>query len=72
MPTGKTPEYFIKWTMKFLNDWGRKETKRIMGENGFNLTKKHDLKRLRFVQMDKFHPISLRQYNIFYDYIVNF
>ena len=21
LPTGKTPEYFIKWTQKILNEW---------------------------------------------------
>jgi len=36
LPTGKTPEYFVKWTIKFLNGWGKSETGRIMADNGFS------------------------------------
>ncbi len=25
LPTGKTPEYFIKWTHRLLNDWKKPE-----------------------------------------------
>ncbi len=72
LPTGKTPEYFVKWTMKFLNGWDKPETGRIMADNGFSITKKPVLRKLRFVQMDEFYPINPRQHNSFYDYIQNF
>ena len=35
LPTGKTPEYFIKWTQHLLNGWNKPETHRLMEENGF-------------------------------------
>jgi glucosamine-6-phosphate deaminase len=72
LPTGKTPEYFIDWTKKFLNGWKKPEIRKIMEENGFCITKKPSLKGLRFVQMDEFYPINPRQHNSFNDYVVNF
>ena len=72
LPTGKTPEYFIKWTNRILNGWGKRENRRIMEENGLFLTKKPSLKRLHFVQMDEFYPISPKQHNSFYDYVLNY
>ncbi|HQM69930.1 MAG TPA: hypothetical protein PK521_11545 [Bacteroidales bacterium] len=72
LPTGKTPEYFIKWTMRFLNDWAKPETRRIMEDNGFSIRKKPSLQKLRFVQMDEFYPIDPRQQNSFYNYVLNF
>ncbi|MBG0859204.1 MAG: glucosamine-6-phosphate isomerase [Bacteroidales bacterium] len=72
LPTGKTPEYFIKWTTRFLNGWGRKENRRIIEENGCVLTKKPSLKGLHFVQMDEFYPINPKQHNSFYDYVLNY
>ena len=72
LPTGKTPEYFIKWTMRFLNGWTKTETRRIMEDHGFAIRKKPSLQKLRFVQMDEFYPINPRQKNSFYDYVLNF
>ena len=72
LPTGKTPEYFIKWTKRILNGWGKMEIRRIMEENGLYLTKKPSLKRLRFVQMDEFYPINPKQHNSFFDYVLNY
>ena len=72
LPIGKTPEYFIRWTTRFLNGWGKAENRRIMEENGFTVTKKPSLKRLHFVQMDEFYPINPRQHNSYYDYVLNY
>ncbi len=72
LPTGKTPEYFIKWTKRFLNGRTNKETRRIMEDHGFSIRKKPSLQKLRFVQMDEFYPINPRQKNSFYDYVLNF
>ena len=30
LPTGKTPEYFIKWTHYLLNNWGEKKVKSLI------------------------------------------
>lgn len=72
LPTGKTPEYFIKWTMRFLNGWNKPENRKIMEENGFAFRKKPVMKGLRFVQMDEFYPIDPKQHNSFHDYVLNF
>ena len=72
LPTGKTPEYFLKWTRRFLEGWNRPENRRIMEENGFTIRKKPVMKKLRFVQMDEFYPIDPGQHNSFYNYVLNF
>jgi glucosamine-6-phosphate deaminase len=72
LPTGKTPEYFIKWTGHFLEHWNDQEVKKLREEGGLNLVKKPDLRGLQFVQIDEFYPISPRQNNSFYHYVRNF
>ena len=72
LPTGKTPEYFIKWTQYLLNHWDSVETKKIREANGLFLNRKPELKRLRFVQIDEFYPINPKHHNSFYDYVSQF
>ncbi|HBE41687.1 MAG TPA: glucosamine-6-phosphate isomerase [Bacteroidales bacterium] len=72
LPAGRTPEYFIKWTIKFLSGWTKKENRRILEENGFNIIKKPVLSKLRFVQMDEFYPINPRHHNSFHDYVLSY
>ena len=36
LPTGKTPEYFIKWTQYILSNWGKNEVEKICTENGLD------------------------------------
>jgi glucosamine-6-phosphate deaminase len=72
LPTGKTPEYFIKWTQRLLEGWDNPENRRLMETNGLLLTKKPLLKGLRFVQIDEFYPINPKQHNSFYDYVMNY
>lgn len=72
LPTGKTPEYFIKWTKKLLEGWNDTGNQEIMKSNGLELQKKPTLKGLHFVQMDEFYPINPKQHNSFYDYVKNY
>lgn len=72
LPTGKTPEYFIKWTQYLLTNWERPEARKIREKNGLFLDKKPSLKELQFVQIDEFYPINPKQHNSFYDYVINF
>jgi glucosamine-6-phosphate deaminase len=69
LPTGKTPEYFIKNVMRFLNNWESKEIQRELGESGIDAAVKPDMKSLVFVQIDEFYPISPLQHNSFYYYV---
>ncbi|OFY62320.1 MAG: glucosamine-6-phosphate isomerase [Bacteroidetes bacterium RBG_13_43_22] len=72
LPTGKTPEYFIKWTQRLLEGWNKPENRKLMEENGLFLTRKPSLKGLHFVQIDEFYPINPKHHNSFYDYVMNY
>ena len=72
LPTGKTPEYFIKWTNKLLDGWDVKENRSLMEKNGISIYKKPSLRGLHFVQIDEFYPIDPKQHNSFYDYVRNY
>lgn len=69
LPTGKTPEHFIKWTSYFLKNWDHPAARKIREENGLFLSKKPEMGSLHFVQMDEFYPINPQQANSFYNYV---
>ena len=71
LPTGKTPEHFIKWTSYMLENWNQKKVKNIRDK--YQLTvEKPDFSGLHFVQIDEFYPISSAQANSFYHYVNKF
>lgn len=72
LPTGKTPEHFIRWTQFHLANWDTEESRKIREENGLFLKKKPSVENIRFVQIDEFYPINPKQHNSFYDYVQNF
>lgn len=72
LPTGKTPEFFIKWTQFLLENWDNKKGKDVREKYGLGNTKKPVLKDLTFVQIDEFYPISAKQNNSFFDYVNKF
>lgn len=72
LPTGKTPEHFIKWTQYHIANWDSEKAKKIREGNGLFLKKKPSLAKLRFVQIDEFYPINPEQHNSFYHYVNNF
>ena len=72
LPTGKTPEYFIKYTHFFLENWNNKKGQEILSAYGLSGVKKPDLSGLQFVQMVEFYPIASRQHNSFYNYVENY
>ena len=37
LPTGKTPEYFIKWTHHILQNWSSNVVKAIRDKNGLQI-----------------------------------
>lgn len=69
LPTGKTPEHFIKWVAKIIKEWDTKFIKNILAETGIDNSKKPELSKLKFVQIDEFYPIDAYQHNSFYYYI---
>ncbi len=72
LPTGKTPEFFLRWTEYMLNNWDNKKGAEMREKFGLNLSRKPDLRGLQFVQIDEFYPISSKQHNSFFDYVNNF
>lgn len=69
LPTGKTPEYFIKWTKHFLDNWTTKQVQEELAEAGVDGTRRPVLTGLHFVQIDEFYPIDPNQRNSFYYYV---
>jgi glucosamine-6-phosphate deaminase len=69
LPTGKTPEYFIKWTSHLLENWESNKIVELRSKYGIAEVKKPSLKDLHFVQIDEFYPISSHQHNSFYNYV---
>lgn len=72
LPTGKTPEHFIKWVAKIIKEWETPEIQKILNDAGVKTDKQPSLENLRFVQIDEFYPIDIGQHNSFYYYIQNF
>jgi len=72
LPTGKTPEYFIKYTQYLLSNWNRQAGKELLARYGLAGIPKPDTRGLQFVQMDEFYPINSAQHNSFYNYVNNY
>ena len=72
LPTGKTPEYFIKWTHYLLKNWKDSKVLSLLDKYNFKSKEKPDLSKLRFVQIDEFYPLDPIQKNSFYDYVKHF
>lgn len=69
LPTGKTPEFFIRWVEHTLATWNSAETQRRLGRWGVDVKTKPVLDGLHFVQIDEFYPINPSQHNSFFNYV---
>ncbi len=69
LPTGKTPEYFIRWVRFLLDHWDDEKGKSIRKKYGLGDISKPGLGGLHFVQIDEFYPIDPTQHNSFSYYI---
>ena len=67
LPTGKTPEYFIKWVTHILRNWDSPETRDELEHAGVDPGKRPDMQSLYFVQIDEFYPIEPTQENSFHN-----
>ncbi|HGY56803.1 MAG TPA: glucosamine-6-phosphate deaminase [Caldithrix abyssi] len=72
LPTGKTPEHFIRWVSHLLQTWEDKKTQKLLEESGVDPAKKPDLSSFHFIQIDEFYPINSSQHNSFYYYVNKF
>jgi len=58
LPTGKTPEFFIKWTKYYLENWDTELKSGILHEIGLDSSLRPDMKSLYFVMIDEFFPLD--------------
>lgn len=72
LPTGKTPEHFIKWVTFLLENWKTKKVRPILEEYGIDPAKPPDMKSFHFIQIDEFYPINSTQHNSFFYYVNKF
>ncbi len=72
LPTGKTPEHFIRWVTHMLATWDEPDTRAMLEQSGVDPGQKPDMDSLHFVQIDEFYPIDPRQHNSFYHYVKKF
>lgn len=72
LPTGKTPEHFIKWVAYFLKNWDKENIVTEFKKIGIDSSIKPDISSFRFVQIDEFYPIDSNQHNSFYYYLQKF
>ena len=72
LPTGKTPEFFIKWVKHILEKWETKEIQSMLNEYGIDGSRRPDIKSLFFVQIDEFYPMDSQQHNSFNYYVREF
>jgi len=72
LPTGKTPEHFIKWTQHILTHWESKDIRSLLEQYGIDPGRRPDLHKLHFVQIDEFYPMDSNQHNSFNYYVRKF
>lgn len=71
LPTGKTPEYFIKWTKHYFEHWTDKSVQNELSQWGIS-HKKPDMRSYSFIQIDEFYPMNPAHENSFAHYIKRF
>lgn len=72
LPTGKTPEHFIKWVQRLLGGWESAEVRAELEAGGIDPARKPEMAGLHFVQIDEFYPIDPQQANSFHSYVSRF
>lgn len=70
LPTGKTPEFFIKWLQYYIDNWDYEVRSGILGKIG--LTEKPDFRSLHFFQLDEFFPINPEHERSFRYFVTHF
>jgi glucosamine-6-phosphate deaminase len=72
LPTGKTPEFFIKWVQFYLTNWKKEQNNGILAKIGLDKSLSPDLKSLHFFQLDEFFPIKPEHERSFTYFVRNF
>jgi len=69
LPTGKSPEHFIRWVKRILTEWETEPIRKLLTEYGLSSSQKPEMKSLSFVQIDEFYPMNAQQHNSFHYYV---
>ena len=69
LPTGKTPEHFIRWVRQILEKWESSDVQMLLARYSIEGSARPDMKSLTFVQIDEFYPMNARQQNSFHSYV---
>jgi glucosamine-6-phosphate deaminase len=69
LPTGKTPEYFIREVNRFLSGWRKRDIAAELARGGVDPARRPRLRSFHFVQIDEFYPIDPEQQNSFTWYV---
>ena len=72
LPTGKTPEHFIRWVGRLLEGWDTAEVRAELEGARIDPGRKPSMRGLTFVQIDEFYPIDSAQQNSFFSYVNRF
>jgi glucosamine-6-phosphate deaminase len=72
LPTGKTPEHFIKEVVRLREGWDTPEVRRELEAWGIDPGRVCRLAGLHFVQIDEFYPINPLHHNSFFYYVNRF
>lgn len=72
LPTGKTPEYFIKTLERYKTMWNEPEIQNEVKSFGYHKESFPETKGLTFVMLDEFFPMLPTHRNSFCNYVRNF
>lgn len=72
LPTGRTPEYFIKTLSRYKSMWGDASVMAEIRSNGYRYEQFPDTSKLQFVMLDEFFPILPTHRNAFCSYIKSY
>ena len=73
LPTGRTPEYFIKTLELFKKTWTTDATQQELVKYGFDTRPEFpDMTALKFVMLDEFFPMNPMHRNSFCNYVERF
>ncbi len=70
LPTGKTAQYFLQFTHGILDQWDEKRGIEVRERYGLDGIRKPSLSGLHLVQMGDFYPISSKQHNSLYNFML--
>ena len=72
LPTGKSPEFFIKWIEKYKSSWHEPAIQKELHRCGITHANFPQTNGLKFVQLDEFYPIEPNHQKSFYRFVTTY